>query len=62
MQAPLSDDQLRSLREVRIIEQNEIAYKNGDLLVAENVLTKQTRIIGQASSILTEANKRLLKG
>jgi hypothetical protein len=62
MQAALSDDQLRSLREGRIIEQNEIAYKNGDLLVAENVLTKQTRIIGQASSILTEANKRLLKG
>jgi hypothetical protein len=62
MQAALSDDQLRSLREGRIIEQNEIAYKNGDLLIAENVLTKQTRIIGQASNVLAEANKRLLKG
>ncbi len=62
MQTTLSDEQLRTLREGHIIESNEIAYKNGDLLIAENVLTKQTRIVGQAGNILAEANKRLLKG
>lgn len=62
MQAPLNDDQLAELRRSGLIESSEIAYRMGDMLIAENVLTKQTRILGQAVSIINESKKRLLKG
>lgn len=62
MQTALSDDQLNSLRQSKIIEANEVAYKNGDLLVAENVITKQTRVLGNASNLIAESFRRLLKG
>lgn len=62
MQSNLSNEQLNNLRKNNIIESNEIAYKNGDLIVAENVITKQTRVIGPASTVIVESNKRILKG
>ncbi len=62
MQAPLNDDQLAELRCSGLIESSEIAYRMGDMLIAENVLTKQTRILGQTASIINESKKRLLKG
>lgn len=62
MQTVLSDEQLSNLRKSKIIEANEIAYKNGDLLIAENVISKQTRILGNASNIIAESARRLLKG
>lgn len=62
MQSNLTEDQLNSLRRNSIIESNEIAYRNGDLIVAENVITKQTRVIGPASTVIVESNKRILKG
>jgi hypothetical protein len=61
MQTPLSDEQLSILRSKNIIESNEIAYRVGDLIIAENVLTKQTRVATQ-TSVLTENSKRVLKG
>jgi hypothetical protein len=49
------------LRKNNLIEGNETAYSIGDLIVAENPLTRETRIIGQ-TTILQEGNRRILKG
>lgn len=61
MQTPLTEEQLNQLRKNNLIESNETAYKVGDLIIAENVLTKQTRVATQ-TSFLVENNKRVLKG
>ena len=55
-------DKIKTLRDQGIITDKEVAYFSGDLVIAENVLTKERRIIGPASDILAESSKRLLKG
>lgn len=57
----LSASQVKHLRESGVLQENEIAFIAGDLVVAENILTLSKRIIGE-SSILSESNKRILKG
>ena len=37
------------------------AYKSGDLIIAENALTGEKRIVGQ-TAMLSEVNRRVLKG
>ena len=63
MQDILPENQLRSLRSLKIINDDEIAYKKGDIIVAENVLTNERRII-DVPDLTTEnsKNKRILKG
>tara|TARA_A100000164_G_C21466647_1_gene567019 strand:- start:206 stop:397 length:192 start_codon:yes stop_codon:yes gene_type:complete len=48
-------------RSTGFISSEEIAFRSGDLIVAENVITKARRII---SPTITESssNKRVLKG
>ena len=59
----ISSEQLILLRNNKIISQQEIAYWSGDILVAENVISSEKRIIENATSFLSEAsNKKLLKG
>ena len=57
----LTNVDLQYLRENALITETEFAYKAGDLLIAENPLTGEKRIIGQAA-MLNESNKRVLKG
>ena len=57
----LSDTQLQSLRDSSAISENEIAYKKGDLIIVENVLTKKRRIL-DTNKLATESNRRILKG
>lgn len=46
-----------------ILKDEEYAYLEGDMLVAENVKTQDRRMIGRASDLLVEAgSKRVLKG
>jgi len=61
MQRTLNEQQMEFLRKNRLIEASETAYSVGDLIVAENPVTKETRIIGQ-TTILQEGNRRILKG
>lgn len=56
----LTQDQLSSLRSNGDISSNEIAWVSGDLVVAENVLTGDKRILFESAK-LTEG-KRVLKG
>ncbi len=59
----VSVDHLVLLRNKGIISQQEVAYWSGDILIAENVLSSEKRIIENASQFLSEAsNKKLLKG
>ncbi len=57
----LSPKETDSLREKSLINENEFAYKAGDLIVAENPVTGKKRVIGKVT-ILSEASKRVLKG
>ena len=59
----LEENQIKTLRNHRIINKDEIAYKVGDLFVAENVVTKNRRVIHVGFDILKESkNKEILKG
>ena len=58
----LSPDQITQLRVSRLLFEKEIAFIAGDLIVAENITTGEKRVIGETSSILTETNRRVLKG
>ena len=52
------------LRTTGLIQDNEIAFIEGDILLAKNVVTEERRIIGKANGVLNEGsgNKRVLKG
>ena len=52
------------LRTIGLIQDNEIAIVEGDILLAKNVVTEERRIIGKANDVLSEGsgNKRILKG
>jgi len=52
----------KKLREANIISENEVAYRNGDLIVAENLQTKSIRVLQGVESLITESNRRILKG
>lgn len=58
----LNKQQMSRLRENNTITAEEYAYVAGDLLVAENVKTSEKRVLGQAASLLSENNRRVLKG
>ena len=57
----LTEFEVQQLRTSGLISENEFAYKAGDLLIAENPTTGEKRIVGQ-TSIISETNKRVLKG
>lgn len=59
---PLTPNQLATLRQRGVIEDAEIAFVAGDLLVAENPVTSKKRVVGEASLITESTNKRVLKG
>ena len=61
MNQELSSVQLANLRAKNLIEDSEIAYIAGDLLIAENAVTNEKRIVGK-SELLIESKRRVLKG
>jgi len=60
-QAALSREILAHLRSSGMINENEVAYTEGDLHIAKNVITGEKRII-IIDHVLTETKKTLLKG
>ena len=66
----VNDNLQRQLREASIISQEEIAVQEGDLLLAENVLSKERRLLDRSvlerfnNSSITESSQKsqLLKG
>jgi hypothetical protein len=60
---PLSSQNINFLREREIITTTETAYWAGDILVAENVITGEKRVLHEGASLLKESNSpTLLKG
>lgn len=63
MKKILDEEILKRLRSNNIITVNEIAYKHGDLYIAEDAITGNKRTI-EASHFVNEniSNKRILRG
>ena len=57
----LPADELHALRQQGLITENEVACRQGDILIAINVVTQERRIINRSVTEGTSA-KRLLKG
>ena len=57
----LTPEEVESLRSSMLIHETEFAYRAGDLLIAENPISGEKRVIGK-TDLLTESNKRVLKG
>ena len=57
---PVTSSDLEKLRQSGLITEHEVALVVGDVLLAENVITKERRILN-AGSILLESTRRLLR-
>ena len=57
----LNENEIRDLRQRGLINAEEFAFKAGDLIIAENPVTGEKRVVGQAS-MLSESTRRVLKG
>ncbi len=57
----ISQSQLAELRRSKTLSPDEYAYIAGDLVVAENATNGTKRVIGNVS-LLTESDRRVLKG
>ena len=58
----LTDQQQTSLRQSGLISSQEVAFISGDLLIAENVVTNDRRVLGETNLLVESSNKRVLKG
>jgi len=58
----LSNEKIEALRDLNVLAENEVAYSQGDLLVAVDVVTQERRVISSAALNEVAASKRLLKG
>ena len=57
----LQNEEILELRQQGIISEDEIAVRQGDLLLAVHVITQERRVISR-SMTESRTNKRLLKG
>jgi hypothetical protein len=60
MDMMLSDSEQNRMRAEGVISQNEVAMQIGDLLVAENVVTRERRQLGRQPRQVQEG-RRILK-
>jgi len=59
-QKPLSAHDLKKLRENDMLMHDEVAFVVGDVVVAENVITKNRRVLN-TGNLLLESNRRVLR-
>lgn len=57
----LNENEIRDLRQRGLIKTEEFAFKAGDLIIAENPVTGEKRVVGQ-TTMLSESTRRVLKG
>tara|TARA_B100000700_G_C14754867_1_gene719295 strand:+ start:356 stop:541 length:186 start_codon:yes stop_codon:yes gene_type:complete len=60
MEKPVSNNDLVKLRTAKLISDQEIAIVAGDVIVAENVVTKARRIL-EVGTLMLESNRRILR-
>ena len=61
MEKPVTGNDLTKLRTSGLITADEVAIVVGDVVVAENVITKARRIL-EVSGLILESNRRILRG
>jgi hypothetical protein len=61
MEKQVSESDLNQLRQKGLLKLHEIALIVGDAMIAENMLTKERRIL-DVGNLLLESTKRILKG
>lgn len=59
MDKHLSEKDIATLRLKGIITQTEIAFKSGNILIAEDIVTKHRRVVSSAG-VMLEANQKIL--
>ena len=57
----VDNEMLRHLRKHGVIRINEVVFQVGDLYVAEDVVTKQRRIVENIDTVIGEG-RQILKG
>jgi hypothetical protein len=57
----LQDLDIKNLRDKGVLQECEVAIQVGDILIAENVLTKVRRVL-DSSLIIVESSRKILKG
>lgn len=57
----LNDHEIRLLRNAGVLSDQEIGLKVGDLIIAENVVSKNRRVLNNISEVLVESKQQLLK-
>jgi len=57
----LPDDIINVLRQSKVIEQEEVVLKEGDLFVAFNVVSQSRRVVQVPSNLLEGTAKRILR-
>jgi hypothetical protein len=63
MEKTLAKDEIDILRSHGVLNSHEIALRIGDIIIAENVVTRERRVLDNADKkIISENLKRLLKG
>ena len=60
MEKQVTGNDLAKLRTAGLINANEVAIVVGDVVVAENVITKKRRIL-EVSGLMLESNRRVLR-
>ena len=60
MERTLNDVDMKKIRDAKLINENETVLIVGDLVVAEDVVSKQRRVLDMKGLIL-ESNRQLLR-
>ena len=59
----LGSQEVTSLKQRGMLQDEEYAFVEGDVVMAENVKTQDKRVLGKANEILAESgSKRVLRG
>jgi hypothetical protein len=61
MEKQVTGNDLTKLRSSGLIASDEIAIIAGDVVIAENVITKARRIL-EVAGLMLESNRRVLRG
>lgn len=58
----LSNEEIQRLRSLGVLTETEVAMRQGDLLVAVDVVSNTRRVVDSSSVTESVSSKRLLKG
>ena len=62
MEKSLPIPDIKKIRDAGLLFESETAFLVGDVIVAENVVTKERRVIEVNAGLILECKKAILKG